>query len=154
MEKKKSFLFSLDSFKVLNFSFHTSDSNIRKDRIDFRIQHRFGPELEKNLFHVGFKIKVVAGRKSNKELASIETLTSYILKKVEPIELKSFPEEALITFISIAYSNTRGALAAKAQGTIAGEVPLPLINPQEVIQRMKGANDKKATTTPQTKKGK
>jgi hypothetical protein len=61
--------------------------------------------------------------------------------------MKALPEDIVITFLSISYSNTRGALAAKAQGTVAGDVPLPLINPTKVVKSIVNQSKKSAETT-------
>ncbi len=137
MAKKKEIQFSLNTFEIGNFSSTTPESTVRKDRLDFQIQHQFDVDAEKKLFRVGFRIKVMPGRQSTEELAAIETYTTYKVKGVDQENMFSLPDHLVVTFLSIAYSNTRGALAAKAQGTIVGEVPLPLISPTRVIEDMK-----------------
>lgn len=137
MDKKKEIQFSIHEFEIGNFSNTVTKESVRKDRLDYRIQHQFDVDVEKKLFKVGFKIKVTASPQSTVELANIETFTVYRLKGLENDEMKHLPDHLLITFLSIAYSNTRGALTAKAQGTVVGEVPLPLINPTQVIEDMK-----------------
>jgi hypothetical protein len=137
MADKKEIQFSIHEFEIGNFSNTVPKESVRKDRLDYKIQHQFDFDVEKKLFTVGFKIKVTASPQSNVELANIETFTFYKLKGVEDDEINRLPDHLVITFLSIAYSNTRGALAAKAQGTVVGEVPLPLINPTQVIEEMK-----------------
>lgn len=144
MADKKEIQFSIHDFEIGNFSNTVPKETVRKDRLDYRIQHQFDVDVEKKLFKVGFKIKVTASPQSNIELANIETFTVYKLKGLGNDEMNHLPDHLVITFLSIAYSNTRGALAAKAQGTVVGEVPLPLINPTQVIEdMMKKANDGK-----------
>ena len=144
MADKKEIQFSIHEFEIGNFSNTVPKESVRKDRLDYKIQHQFDIDAEKKLFRVGFKIKVTASPQSNVELANIETFTVYKLKGVENDDINRLPDHLVITFLSIAYSNTRGALAAKAQGTVVGEVPLPLINPTQVIEEMKKrANDGK-----------
>jgi len=137
MADKKEIQFSIYEFEIGNFSNTVPKESVRKDRLDYKIQHQFDIDVEKKLFIVGFKIKVTASPQSNVELANIETFTVYKLKGVENDDINRLPDHLVITFLSIAYSNTRGALAAKAQGTVVGEVPLPLINPTQVIEEMK-----------------
>lgn len=137
MADKKEIQFSIHEFEIGNFSNTVPKESVRKDRLDYKIQHQFDVDAEKKLFIVGFKIKVTASPQSNVELANIETFTVYKLKGVENDEMNRLPDHLVITFLSIAYSNTRGALAAKAQGTVVGEVPLPLINPTQVVEEMK-----------------
>ena len=137
MADKKEIQFSIHEFEIGNFSNTVPRKSVRKDRLDYKIQHQFDIDAEKKLFRVGFKIKVTASPQSNVELANIETFTVYKLKGVDNDEINRLPDHLVITFLSIAYSNTRGALAAKAQGTVVGEVPLPLINPTQVIEEMK-----------------
>ncbi len=134
MSGMKHVQFAIEAFEIRSFSSSVSPNYVRKDRLDYRIQHLFDVDHEKLEFSVGFKVKVVAGKKRGDELANIETLTKFKLKGVENEEMARLPEHLIITFLSISYSNTRGALAAKAQGTIAGEVPLPLINPTEIVR--------------------
>lgn len=137
MAEKKEIQFSIQVFEIGSFSSIIPKEPVRKDRLDYRIQHQFDVDEEKKLFRVGFKIKVTASPQSKVELANIETFTVYKLKGVDDEEMDHLPDHLVITFLSIAYSNTRGALAAKAQGTVVGEVPLPLINPAQVIEDMK-----------------
>lgn len=137
MAKIKEIQFSIHDFKIGTFSNTVPKESVRKDRLDYRIQHQFSVDVEKKFFRVGFKIQVKASPQSNVELANIETSTVYKLKGLADDDLNHLPDHLVITFLSIAYSNTRGALAAKTQGTIVGEVPLPLINPTKIIEDMK-----------------
>lgn len=137
MADKKEIQFSIHEFEIGNFSNTVPKESVRKDRLDYKIQHQFDVDVEKKLFRVGFKIKVTASPQSKVELANIETFSVFKLKGVDDEEMNHLPDHLAITFLSIAYSNTRGALAAKAQGTVVGEVPLPLINPTQVIEVMK-----------------
>lgn len=137
MAEKKEIQFSLHEFEIGSFSNTIPKETIRKDRLNFQIQHTIEVDDKKKLFRIGFKIKVMAGRQSPLELAAIETFTVYKLKGVETENMNRLPDHLVVTFLSIAYSNTRGALAAKAQGTVVGDVPLPLINPTQVIEDMK-----------------
>lgn len=137
MPKKKDIEFSILEFGIEKFSSSTPKETIRKDRIGFQIQHIFNVDAGKKLFQVRFRIHAQSGRQNPIELALIETFTTYKLKGVENDEMFNLPDHLVTTFLSIAYSNTRGALTAKAQGTIVGDVPLPLINPTQVIEEMK-----------------
>mgnify|MGYP005845600779 FL=1 len=137
MADKKEIQFSIQAFEIGSFSSTIPKESVRKDRLDYRIQHQFDVDEEKKLFSVGFHIQVSAGPQSPVELADIETNTVYKLKRIEKENMRKLPEHLVITLLSIAYSNTRGALAAKAQGTVVGNVPLPLINPTQVIEDMK-----------------
>lgn len=137
MEKKVEIQFAIESFEIIGFSSHTPKTPVRKDRLNFQIQHLFKIEPKLNIFNVGFRIQVTDGKQNKQELANIETITAFKIKEVESGSLNQIPEHLVVTFLSIAYSTTRGALAAKSQGTVVGEVPLPLINPTEVIQNFK-----------------
>jgi hypothetical protein len=137
MAEKKEIQFSIHQFEIGSFSSTIPKESVRKDRLTFEIQHSFEVDTDKKLFKVGFKIKVMASRQSPLQLAAIETFTVFKLKGVESENMNRLPDHLVITFLSIAYSNTRGALAAKAQGTVVGEVPLPLINPTQVIEDLK-----------------
>lgn len=137
MDKKKEIQFSIREFVIGNFSNTVPKEPVRKDRLDYKIQHQFDVDVENRFFRVRFKIKVTASPQSKSDLAIIETSTAYKLKGVNDEEMYQLPDHLVITFLSIAYSNTRGALAAKAQGTVVGEIPLPLINPTQVIEDMK-----------------
>lgn len=137
MAEKKEIQFSIQAFEIGSFSSTIPKESVRKDRLDYRIQHQFDVDEEKKLFMVRFQIHVSVSPQSTVELANIETSTTFKLKGIEKENMRKLPDHLLITFLSIAYSNTRGALAAKAQGTVVGEVPLPLINPTQVIEDMK-----------------
>jgi len=137
MAKEKEIQFSIKAFSIKNFSSLSPDKTVRKDRLDYQIQHQFELDISKKLIAVKFWIDVYHGKNNPLELASIATETAFKLKGVDDEEMKRLPEDLYTTFLSIAYSNTRGALAAEAQGTVAGEVPLPLINPRQVIEEMK-----------------
>lgn len=137
MAKKKEIQFSIHEFEIGSFSSTIPKESVRKDRLTFEIQHSFEVDADKKLFKVGFKIKVMASRQSALQLAAIETFTVFKLKGVESENMNRLPDHLVITFLSIAYSNTRGALAAKSQGTVVGDVPLPLINPTQVIEDLK-----------------
>lgn len=138
MAKKNEVQFAIQAFEIRSFSFTAPSAEVRKDRLDYKIQHLFIADPEKPEFGVGFRIKVTAGKKSAEELASIETFTNFSLKGVSKEQMSALPEHLVITFLSISYSNTRGALSAKAQGTIVGDVPLPLINPTEIVKSFVG----------------
>lgn len=134
-DKKSEVQFAVEAFEIRQFSsIAPKKSGVRKDRLEFQIQHLFEVNQEKMFIDVCFRIKVMPAKKSSEELAFIETRTVFRLKGIEKKKLKELPEHLIATFLSIAYSSTRGALAAKAQGTIAGDTPLPLINPAEIIR--------------------
>lgn len=137
MAEKKEIQFAIEAFEIGNFSSTIPKESVRKDRLDYRIQHQFGVDEEKKLFKVIFRVKVSASPQSSIELAHIETNTVYKLKGIKEESMHILPDHLVITLLSIAYSNTRGALTAKTQGTVVGEVPLPLINPTQVIEDMK-----------------
>lgn len=134
MDRQSEIQFAIESFDILGYSEYKPDSQVRKDRINFNIQHMFSTDNDRQLFKVGFKIQVADGKQKKIELASIETLTVFNLKSDDPDLMDKIPEHLAVTFLSIAYSTTRGALMAKATGTIAGEVPLPLINPTQIVK--------------------
>ena len=137
MAENKEIQFAIEAFEILSFSTSKPEATVRKDRLDFRIQHYLNVNRENKLVAVGFIIGVLSGKQTPKELAVIETNTTFKLKGIESSNGFLLPDEVVIAFLSIAYSNTRGALAAKAQGTIVGEVPLPLINPKDVFEQIK-----------------
>lgn len=136
MAEKKEIQFAIESFEIRRFSSADPDSTVRKDRLDYQIQHVFDINTKKKIFSVGFRVKVMTSKQSSEELASIETLTSFKLKGIESEKIKEMPEQLVTTFLSISYSSTRGALAAKTQGTVVGSVPLPLINPSQIVKSM------------------
>jgi outer membrane receptor for Fe3+-dicitrate len=129
--------FAIDSFVINRFSSNSPKSHVRKERLNFQIQHLFKVDAESNIFEVGFRVQVMESKQSKHEIAAIETITSFKIKGLPSENFNHIPEHLVITFLSIAYSTTRGALVAKSQGSVVGEVPLPLINPSEVIARMK-----------------
>lgn len=134
MDKNSEIHFAIESFEIIGFSEQKPASHIRKDRITFQIQHMFTTDNEQQLFKVGFRIQVFDGKLKKTELSKIETVSSFSLKSDEPDVMNKIPEHLVVTFLSIAYSTTRGALMAKAVGSITGEVPLPLINPTQIVR--------------------
>jgi hypothetical protein len=134
MDKNSEIQFAIESFEIVGFSEQKPTSQVRKDRITFQIQHMFTTEVEQKLFKVGFRIQVFDGKLKKTELSSIETITSFSLKCEEPDFMNKIPEHLVVTFLSIAYSTTRGALMAKAVGSISGDVPMPLINPTQIVK--------------------
>jgi len=137
MIMKDEIKFAIDSFDITRYSSKTPTSSLRKDRLNFQIQHMFKVLADLNTFQVGFRIRVMERKQSKNEVAAIETMTSFKIKGIPAERFEHIPEHLLVTFLSIAYSTTRGALIAKSQGTVVGEVPLPLINPTHVISQMK-----------------
>lgn len=134
MGEQKQLQFAIHSFEVERFSFAQPKSPVRKDRIDYRFNPRFKFDAESNQFHVGIQVEVKTGKQNPEELASIQTLTTFQLKGMNSESDKGLPKELVTTFLSIAYSNTRGALMAKAEGVVAASAPLPLINPAEIVE--------------------
>ncbi|MEX2573124.1 MAG: hypothetical protein WD317_02465 [Balneolaceae bacterium] len=147
MAKKQEMQFAIEAFEIDRFSSSKPEANVRKDRLDYKIQHSFDTNVGKKLVHVTFIIEVLSGKQNPRKLTEIETRTTYKLKGIETDDGLRLPDELIVTFLSIAYSNTRGALAAKAQGTIVGDVPLPLINPTAVVEKMKKGIKQKEKTS-------
>ncbi|TVQ81041.1 MAG: hypothetical protein EA358_01220 [Flavobacteriales bacterium] len=137
MAMKGELEFAIDSFKIDRFASNNPKSTVRKERLNFQIQHLFKIDAVSHIVQVGFRVQVMESKQSKHEIAAIETITSFKIKGISSENFENIPEHLLVTFLSIAYSTTRGALIAKSQGTVVGEVPLPLINPSEVIRRMK-----------------
>jgi hypothetical protein len=126
--------FTIKSFSIDHFSYTKPKHHVRKDRINFGIQHHIEPYPDTNEVHIGFRIKVEQGTKNPIAIATIETNSVYFVQSKKESLFTQFPEDLLVTFFSIAYSSTRGALTAKAQGSIIEDVPLPLIDPVEIVQ--------------------
>ena len=137
MTDAKEIQFAIQSFEIDRFSSRTPSKTVRKDRLHFHIQHLFRTDAEAQLFSVGVRVQVSEGKQTQHELADIETITTFKLKGVAPEEFDQIPEELVVTLLSISYSNTRGALVAKTEGTIVSQVPLPLINPSKVLNHAK-----------------
>jgi hypothetical protein len=147
MAKKQEIQFAIEAFEIGRFSSFKPEVNVRKDRLDYKIQHSFDTDAGKKMVHITFNIEVLSGKQNPIKLAEIETRTTYKLKGIKTDDGLRLPDELIVTFLSIAYSNTRGALAAKAQGTIVGDLPLPLINPTEVVEKMKKRIKQKEKTS-------
>lgn len=134
MDTSSEIQFAIESFNIIGFSDQKPSVQIRKDRVTFHIQHMFSTDEEYKQFKVGFRIQVFDGKQKKTELSKIETITSFSLKSEDPDVMNKIPEHLVVTFLSISYSTTRGALMAKAVGSIAGEIPLPLINPSQIVK--------------------
>lgn len=129
------FEFTIKRFSINHFSYTKPQKQVRKDRINFGIQHLIEPKPDSNEVRIGFRINVEQGSKNPVQIATIETNSEYLVKSDRENLFTEFPEELLVTFFSIAYSSTRGALTAKAQGSVIEDVPLPLIDPVEIVQK-------------------
>lgn len=147
--KNKQLEFTIVGFEILSFSTKKPANTVRKDRINFNVQHRFLTESDNHLFHVEINISVISGKQKPDKLSTLETRTTFKLKSIEEDDGMDIPKDLLATFLSIAYSNSRGALTAKSEGTITGDVPLPLINPVAVIDQFvrKHQENEDATTS-------
>ncbi|OAN62911.1 hypothetical protein A8B79_01405 [Balneola sp. EhC07] len=145
MEKKLSF--GLDSFKVKSFRFDSTEKTIRKDRINFDIQLNIKSKKGERKCTVFFRIEAKHGKQQPISLGVIETETIYNLigeipynEETDSIQL---PNDLIVTFVSIGYSTTRGALLVKAQSTILADAPLPIIDPVKLWEHFKNQKSEK-----------
>lgn len=139
MGKQQQVQFTIKLFEINRFYSSEIKKGIRKDRLHYQIEHKFDIDTKEGVFTVSFRITVVPSKQNNEELASIETTTSFTVIGIDPEDIVKLPDDVIVTFVSIAYSTTRGALAAKAQGSIVGEVPMPLIDPVDVVKSTRKA---------------
>ena len=142
MEKKLSF--GLDSFKVKSFGFNSTEKPIRKDRINFDIQLNIKSKKDEKKCVVFLRIEAKHGKQQPISLGVIETETIYNLIGEIPYnnetETVQLPNELIVTFVSISYSTTRGALLVKAQSTILAHAPLPIIDPVKLWDHFRNQN--------------
>ena len=84
--------FAIDSFDITRYSSKTPTSSLRKDRLNFQIQHMFKVLADLNTFQVGFRIRVMERKQSKNEVAAIETMTSFKIKGIPADHFEYIPE--------------------------------------------------------------
>ena len=138
--------------------------NIKEEEFFFRNQE-FSKFSEKNLtvgyslgfdfdesselFSVGLRIlySYIDDNKKKTDLMRFFTTTRFHVKGLDKI-LKpgdghfNLPDFYMMTFVSTAWSTTRGMLAYKLAGTFLADYYLPLIDPKEFLKQIKGSGKK------------
>ncbi len=137
------------SFRTLDFAYHQPPEQIKNtDTVHFNFN--FEVLIEKSLKSViiNFKVVTFIGKDEGRfQIASIETKSVFEFQGLEPLaqvgDSIQFPDNLLITFLSISYSTTRGALCSKGAGTILETAIMPLIDPKSykpILDQIKGTD--------------
>ena len=141
MAKNKSGInisFGLKSFEILSSSFEKKINDFNEEKLGYQVQFR--PTLERKSCTVSIEMSVraIIGKDAEQIVGSIRTLTSYHLSNLDKIKKNDeeylLPKGIAVTLLSIALSTTRGAFAAKSEGSILADYVMPLINPEDMYE--------------------
>ncbi len=137
-EKKIAINFGLISFEILSYSFEKPPKDFKQEKIGYQIQFLPDVDLKEGFFSIEMKVDTKIAEDSDAILGSIHTMTKYGLSEMESLINNDgnfvLPKNLAVTFLSIALSTTRGALAAKSEGNLLSQFVMPLVNPEEMYE--------------------
>jgi hypothetical protein len=117
------------------------------DEVGIGLSFHFDVNIEKGIFKFLTKINYTLKETDtplleleNEIVFEIENI-SVVVKAVPKDKLK-MDNDFLITLAGVSIGTTRGILSTKTKGNILSKVPLPILNPKEVIEHMDQAQDK------------
>lgn len=149
-EQPQQISFSLSAFEIDSYSFDKPPKKFKKEDFGYQIQFRPIVDLDNGLFSIEMKVQAQLGKKAETVIGFIHTITKYRIARLQELvndkEQLELPKNLAVTLLSIAFSTTRGAMAAKSEGNILAENVMPLINPEEMYESslLKKAFDIKA----------
>jgi len=130
--------FSLHSFEIKDYEYHEPEQEVGQDELDYHILFRADGNIENQTLSIEFKITAQTEKKDALKIGEIHTSTTFNLSNIDKLINKDgnliVPKGLAITFLSIALSTTRGALAANGEGTILAKEILPLADPKEMYE--------------------
>jgi hypothetical protein len=146
MAKGKEVEFKLSRVREISFSCTEFENGLAKD------------EIEKNLkIEIGFDFQLL---KDDNEF-SINTIIKYLFKSDEVLKYENqiifkvknidqviqhqedklnIKDEFLISLLSVVIGTTRGMMIKNTMGKRINDYPLPILNPKEVLNNIKSAN--------------
>ena len=140
MAKKKNGInisFGLKSFEILSSSFEKKVNDFDEEKLGYQVQFRPGVNPEAGTVSIDMRVRAFLENDDN-TLGSIRTLTTYHLSNIDKLKNEDnaylLPKNIAVTLLSITLSTTRGAFAAKSEGSILAEYAMPLINPEDMYE--------------------
>ena len=140
MAKKKNGInisFGLKSFEILSSSFEKKVNDFDEEKLGYQVQFRPGVNPEASTVSIDMRVRAFL-ENDDYTLGSIRTLTTYHLSNIDKLKNEDnaylLPKNIAVTLLSITLSTTRGAFAAKSEGSILAEYAMPLINPEDMYE--------------------
>lgn len=135
--------FRIDICKILSFSAIYNEELEKKNYIsDYTFEISINQEIDKSKKTVSYKsdVKIYLDPKKEIFLGYISTLNVFTILNFEDIVKVSdkdrnfgLPLPVASTLLSLSFSNTRGMLVAKSEGTSMQKVILPILNPVKFL---------------------
>ncbi len=135
--------FRIDICKILSFSAIYNEELEKKNYIsDYTFEISINQEIDKSKKTVSYKsdVKIYLDPKKEIFLGYISTLNVFTILNFEDIvkvndKDRNFglPLPVASTLLSLSFSNTRGMLVAKSEGTSMQKVILPILNPVKFL---------------------
>ncbi|NTW84039.1 MAG: hypothetical protein HGB36_11850 [Chlorobiaceae bacterium] len=143
----KEFGFRFHGFKIVKFSYEQQDDVDNGEDFEFQvgISLGFAKTDAEDIEQINIKVSALIERKSiNKEVANIEAISVFQTKEFSKIPENNnclkYPKPFIITLVSLAISTTRGAILAKGGGSFLELMPMPLIDPKEIVENFQQPN--------------
>jgi len=139
MSNKKStekISFRLEHFEILSSTFEKKVNELNEDELGYQIQFRPVINSKAGTVSIDMKVRALLGKDEANILGAIRTLTTYHLSNLDKLKSEDqkfqLPRNIAVTLLSIALSTTRGAFAAKSEGSILAKYVMPLVNPEDM----------------------
>ncbi len=134
--------------KIRELEFSCKDISDEVETIEFgknlffALNFTYTPNLEKKVFAVKTYIKYTLKDQQEPVLTFMNEILFDVIGMDEVVKIKKGSNEFeinnsfLIPLVSVAIGTTRGMLVAKTTGKKISEFPIPMLNPQEVLEKM------------------
>lgn len=143
---KKEIKMRISKIMELEFSYKEIPDDIENiefgKNLFFALNFAYAPSFEKKTFTLKTHIKYTLKDEKEPVLTFINEIVFDILGMGEVVKIKKGTNEFeinnnfLIPLISVAIGTTRGMLVSRTIGKKINEFPIPMLNPQEVLEKI------------------
>jgi hypothetical protein len=146
MKEEKEISVSIKEINELSFNQKPLPANLEveklADEIAIGLSFHFDVDIEKEIFKfittVNYTLKETNAsllELENEIVFEIENIAKLV--KVEGENKLNIENNFLITLAGVSIGTTRGILSTKTKGNVLSMVPLPILNPEEVLKEMR-----------------
>lgn len=146
MKEEKKISVSIKEINELSFNQKPLPANLEveklADEIAIGLSFHFDVDIEKEIFKfittVNYTLKETNAsllELENEIVFEIENIAKLV--KVKGENKLNIENNFLITLAGVSIGTTRGILSTKTKGNVLSRVPLPILNPEEVLKEMR-----------------
>ena len=152
MKEEKELSISIKEINELSFNQKPLPANLEveklADEIAIGLLFQFDVNIEAGIFkfitQVSYTLKETKAallEMENEIIFEIENIETVI--KVVGEDKLDIKDNFLTTLAGVSIGTTRGILSSKTKGNVLSKVPLPILNPEEVLKQMNQPQDHK-----------